>query len=285
MVIQGRQITDKGLEQIRTLIRDNPSWHRTKLSKHLCVIWDWRAANGQIKDMACRSMLRKLHARGLVELPQSRCRSGFRRRPIADVLHSTDPIVRKLKDVQPIRLVEVRSDPWYEKLFPCLIARYHYLGYDRTVGENMRYLAVDREDRPLAVLLYGSAAWKTKSRDQFIGWNHDQRQRNVNYLTNNTRFLILPWVTVKSLASHVLAKSLHQLSNDWQRRYGHPIFLVETFVDASRFRGTCYKAANWKCLGQTTGRTRQDTHHRIQAPIKDVYAYALHPDFRDKLCR
>ena len=285
MVIQGRRLTEEDLEFIRTLIRDNPSWHRTQLSRHLCSVWKWRAANGQIKDMACRSMLRKLHERGFVELPELRRRSEFRRRPIPDVLHCTDPIVDELNTLLPIQLIETRSDPWYEQLFRCFLARYHYLGYNRPVGETMRYLALDCHQRPLAALLYGSAAWKTKVRDEFIGWNQEQRQKNLNCLTNNSRFLVLPWVKVKSLASHVLAKSLHRLSDDWKYRYSHPIYLVKTFVDQSRFFGTCYQAANWNYIGQTVGRTRQDTHHRIQAPIKDVYVYGLSHNFRDELCQ
>jgi hypothetical protein len=285
MVIQGRTLAQDDVDLIRRLIRDNPSWHRTKLSKHLCELWDWRAANGQQKDMACRSMLRTLDARGLIALPKPRRRSGLPPRPASDVLHSSEPVVDELRNLQPVRLVEARSDPYLEQLFACFLIRYHYLGYNRPVGENMRYIALDRQECPLAVLLFGSAAWKTKVRDDFIGWSSPTRQQNVNLLTNNTRFLVLPWVTSKCLASHVLAKALRVLSDDWQYRYGHPIYLAESFVDRSRFRGTCYKAANWIRLGTTTGRTRQDTHHRIAVSAKDLYIYALTSNFRDKLCR
>lgn len=285
MVIQGRRLAPSDVDLIRRLIRDNPAWHRTKLSKHLCDLWDWRAANGQSKDMACRSMLRTLDARGLITLPKPRSRSGNPPRPATDVLHNSDPIIDTLQNLQPVHLIEARSDPYLEQLFACFLVRYHYLGYNRPVGENMRYIALDRKDRPLAVVLFGSAAWKTKVRDDFIGWNSVTRRRNVNLLTNNTRFLVLPWVRSKCLASHVLAKALRTLSDDWQYKYGHPIYLVESFVDRSRFQGTCYKAANWIWLGGTTGRTRQDTHRRISVSIKDVYIYALTSYLRDKLCR
>jgi len=283
MTIQGRRLLEAEIEQIRGLIHDNPHWHRTKLSKQLCALWDWRAANGQPKDMACRSMLRKLHDLGLIELPPARRASGYSPKQHDDVLHSTDPIVTPLSELQPIRVLEVRGDAYFEQLFVCLLSRYHYLGYDRAVGEKMRYLALDRQDRPLAALLFGSAAWKTRVRDQFIGWSAEQRERQLHYVTNNSRFLIVPWVRSKCLASCVLGASVRRLSDDWQRRYGHPIWLVESFVDRSRFAGTCYRAANWQNLGSTTGRTRQDRHHRIKVAEKDVYVYCMHPDFRNKL--
>jgi hypothetical protein len=171
-------------------------------------------------------------------------------------------------------------------LFCHLLHRYHYLGLQATfVGENIRYLAYDVQGRPLGCLLFGSAAWKTQPRDTYIGWNAQARACNLSLLTNNTRFLILPWVQVKCLASHLLSLSLKRLNQDWEDRYGHTISLVETFVDTTRFLGTCYRAANWIHVGKTKGRSRQDRNMRMKVPIKDIYLYPLRSDFRKKLCQ
>lgn len=284
ITIQGRQLTNDDLVFIRGLIRENPAWHRTKLSKHLCEVWQWHAANGQPKDMACRTMLRKLDAKDLIDLPPPRRASGYAPKPTVDMLHDTSPVETTLREISPIRLIDVRTDRYYQQLASCFLARYHYLGYERPVGESMCYLALDSQDRPIAVLLFGAAAWKTQVRDDFIAWDAKQRQHMLGHLTNNTRFLILPWVRVKCLASHLLGAVCKQLSADYQARFGHGIYLLETFVDSSRFAGTCYRAANWQHLGQTTGRTRQDRQHSIQTSIKDVYVYPLDSAFRSKLC-
>jgi len=284
MVIQGRQMQGSDIEYICRLIREHPSWHRTRLSKELCALWDWRAANGQVKDIACRTLLRKLHQRGLIHLPKSQSHSGSRRKKhLPEVLHRTDPIESPLQNLLPLRFLDIRHDPWSADLYTCLLNRYHYLGYAGPVGQNMRYLVLDVQDRPVACLLFGSAAWKCAARDQYIGWDRGTCQRNVNLLTNNHRFLILPWVRVNCLASLILAKSLKQLRNDWQAHYQHPVYLVETFVDRSRFRGTCYKASNWHCVGSTQGRSRQDRCHCMKVPVKDIYLYPLHRGFREKL--
>ena len=286
MVIQGRQLQDIDIEPICRLIREHPSWHRTRLSKELCALWDWRAANGQIKDIACRSLLRKLHQRGLIGLPKSQSHSCSRRKKhLAEVLHRTDPIEGPLQSLLPLRFLDIRHDPWSTDLYTCLLNRYHYLGYAGPVGQNMRYLVLDVQDRPVACLLFGSAAWKCAARDRYIGWDRTTCQRNINFLTNNHRFLILPWVRVACLASFILAKSLKQLGNDWQAYYQRPIYLVETFVNRSRFRGTCYKASNWHFAGSTQGRGRQDRCHCMNVPVKDIYLYPLHRGFRKKLIK
>jgi hypothetical protein len=168
-------------------------------------------------------------------------------------------------------------------LFKFLLQRYHYLGHKVCVGENLKYLFRDRQGRILACMLFGSAAWKAKARDVFIGWDSVQRQRNLFLLTNNTRFLILPWVRVPHLASHLLALTRDRLSTDWMNKYGHPIHLLETFVERERFRGTCYRAAGWIHVGATTGRSRNDVHNTLRVPVKDIYLYPLGPDFREKL--
>jgi len=170
------------------------------------------------------------------------------------------------------------------RLFNGLLGRYHYLGHRNTVGENLRYLVRDRMGRPVACALFGSAAWKCADRDAFLGWDRATRERNLQRLTNNTRFLVLPWVVVPHLASHVLGLIARRIRADWQSKYGHPVHALETFVDRDRFKGTCYQAANWLRLGATRGRTRNDREHRIRATVKDVYLYPLVEDFRRQLC-
>jgi len=169
-------------------------------------------------------------------------------------------------------------------LFNGLLAGHHYLGHRNTVGENLRYLVRDRMGRPVACALFGSAAWKCADRDAYVGWDRLTRERNLQRLTNNTRFLILPWVVVPHLASHVLGLIARRIRADWQAKYGHPVYALETFVDRERFPGTCYRAANWRRLGATQGRTRNDRNDRIRAAVKEVYLYPLVADFRQRLC-
>ena len=284
-VIQGRPTGEGDVELIRRLIDSNPSWHRTRLSKELCELWNWRGDNGQLKDMAARSFLLKLEARGLIVLPPKRINSGgnSKRTRVADVPHSSDPIRSALKELRPITVEQVRGSRDLS-LFKCLISQYHYLSF-HLVGRNMKYLAFDRYERPLAALLFGSAAWKCAPRDQFIGWDAERREANVNLITSNTRFLILPWVEVPHLASHVLGQVARRIGGDWEGRYNHPVHLLETFVDRERFRGTSYRAANWTRVGSTKGRSRNDRYYNMKVPVKDVYLYPLAGDFRERLCR
>ena len=285
MVIQGRQLHRTDIDCIRKLIQENPSWNRTRTSKEICKLWNWKRPNGQLKDIACRSMLRKLQDLGLIILPKP-LHAGHYQRKIVEIPHETDPVHAHLSALRPIHLVETHSHPDQDKLFCYLLHRYHYLGLQATfVGENIRYLALDVQGRPLGCLLFGSAAWKTQPRDTYIGWAARAREHNLPLITNNTRFLVLPWIQVKFLASHLLSLSLKQLNRDWSDRYGHTISLVETFVDTTRFRGTCYKAANWIHVGQTTGRSRQDRFNTIKVPVKDIYLYPLRSDFRAQLCK
>ena len=284
MVIQGRWLQSSDVDFIRELIRENPSWNRTNISKEICKHWDWRRPNGQLKDMACRSMMRKLQDLELITLPKP-LHSGHHKRKIVHIAHDTEPILEPLSALRPIRLTETHSNRNDDDLFCYLLHRYHYLGLHATfVGENIRYLAYDIHDRPLGCLLFGSAAWKTDPRDTYIGWTGSTRKQNLSMLTNNTRFLVLPWVQVKCLASHLLSLSLKRLNHDWQNRYGHSISLIETFVDTTRFRGTCYKAANWIYVGKTKGRSRQDRHTNMKVPVKDIYLYPLRSNFKRILC-
>ena len=285
MVMQGRPVNGADLGLIRGLLDEHPEWGRSRLSEELCRRWDWRTAQGRLKDMAARTLLLKLERSGHIRLPTRRGPSpnGRRNRCVPVVAHATEPIRGALRDLQPVsvRIVAPGSDDL--RLFNCLVSHYHYLGHRNTVGENLRYLVRDRLGRPVACALFGSAAWTCAARDAFLGWTPAARARNLQGLTNNTRFLVLPWVTVPHLASHVLGRIARRIRADWQTKYGHPVQALETFVDRDRFQGTCYRAANWLRLGATRGRTRNDRDRCLRASVKDVYLYPLSPDFRRAL--
>ncbi|MEA1964102.1 MAG: DUF4338 domain-containing protein [Candidatus Aerophobetes bacterium] len=285
MIIQGRETTDKDIAYVREMISSHPSWYRTRLSKELATLWNWRTSNGQLKDIACRSFLLKLEKRGYITLPPRKYfhRKKERKTSFPYVPHKRITIAGELNTLCPIH-IKVLKDKEQISLFKCLISLYHYLGFSTTVGENMKYLVFDKQDRALACLLFGSAAWKTLPRDEFIGWNKDKRCANLKFLTNNMRFLILPWVKVPHLASHILGKVTRRISKDWQIRYNHPIYMLETFVEKDRFRGTCYRSANWIYVGETKGRSRNDRYSTLKVPIKDIYLYPLVKRFRELLC-
>ena len=284
--VQGRTLTGDDLRELRALIAQHPDWHRTALSLHLCQLWNWRNAAGQIKDMAARTLLLKLAHRGLIDLPPPRQRTrrpcaqappliqqpSLAREPIEGPLAGLRPIGLKLADTRPKRQQVQR---W--------LAQFHYRGFHGAVGENVQYLAHDRHGRELGVMVFGAAAWKVADRDRFIGWSVEQRAKHLGGIANQQRFLILPWVHVAHLASHLLVLAARRLSADWQTRYGHPVWLMESFVEQERFAGTAYRAAGWICLGQTTGRTRQDRQRTLQGPIKTVWVWPLHPHFRNHL--
>ena len=289
-IIQGRSTGPAELAQVRELLAGHPDWSRRRISEHLARLWDWRNPAGQLKDMAARTLLLKLEQRGLIQLPARRRVPSNRMRakqitaPLQ--IEPSETIARSLSDLLPLTLSEVsiQKQPGQRALFDALLHHYHYLSHRGSVGENMQYLARDRHGRPLACLLFGAAAWQCKARDQHIGCDAATRQRRLGYISNNTRFLILPWVRVPLLASHLLGRTARRLSADWQIKYGHPIYLLETFVDTSRFLGVCYCAANWIHTGQTTGRTRQNKTNVAQAPLKAVWLYPLRKDFRQALC-
>ena len=265
VTIQNKQ-TEVDITIIHTLLKSNPTWGRTRLSEELCRLWNWRTDTGRLKDMACRTLLLKLDRAGIIQLPPRKrpSNNGARNRTLPNIFHDSTPIHCRLQEIAPVTVVHISQTSPELDLFKCLLAKYHYLGLRNTVGENMKYFVRDNHNRPLACLLFGSAAWKCASRDDFIGWDSPVRRNNLGYLTNNTRFLVLPWVQVPHLASHVLARVTKRISADWQSKYGHPIYLLETFVDQSRYRGTCYQAANWILVGQTKGRTRNDRYNTIK---------------------
>jgi len=285
LTVQGRRMATEDILRIRQLITGHPGWSRRRLSEVLCAEWDWRNGSGRLKDMATRTLLLKLEARGLIRLPERRRipsnRMAARQAPRQT--WDTTPVTGTLRELGPLTLREVSTDGAARMRFTAALAEFHYLGHRGTVGENLQYMVTDNTGRLLACLLFGSAAWKCRARDQFIGWAPERRPRHLHLLTNNTRFLILPFVRVPHLASWILGRVLRRLSADWQKKYGHAIVLVETFVERERFAGTSYQASNWIRLGATTGRSRQDRRHTLQVPAKDVYLYPLDRRFRQEL--
>ena len=281
---RGRVVTAEDIAFIRQFITQHPDASRRRLSAKLCEAWEWKQANGALRDMVCRGLLLMLHRAGEIELPPVRQVSlnpfVERERP-APVLLDPTPITGLLSALQPIELQQVRRSG-DEPLFNGLMEQYHYLGYEQPVGEHLKYLAW-AQGRPLACLAWSSAPRHLGSRDRFIGWNAEARRRNIRFLAYNTRFLILPWVQVPHLASHLLGKMTRTLSGDWEQMYGHPIYCAETFIDPGRFRGTCYRAANWVLLGYTTGRGKNDHTNKPNRPIKEVLGLPLTPRFRELL--
>jgi hypothetical protein len=290
ILCQGRVVQPADIQWLQSWIDDHPSWSRYRLACELCQFWQWTTPTGKLKDFAARSFLHKLMIRGFITLPPVRTekqRAHGYSRPLATAvvaLPQPSAIVSSLAELTPLSLLIPESGSPEEQLGHHYLVTHHYLGFQRTVGENLTYLVRDRHGRHLACLLFGAAAWKTKPRDQFIGWSEAIRTQRLSGVANNTRFLILPWVRVPHLASHLLAIILKRISADWHHKYGHSLHLIETFVERNRFRGTCYRAANWHLVGQTTGRSRQDRYASMCVPIKDIYLYPLTPRFRELLC-
>jgi hypothetical protein len=281
---RGRVITPEDIAFIRQLIADNPHASRRRLSAQLCEAWQWKQANGALRDMVCRGLLLMLHRTGEIELPPVRFRTlnpFVRRATPAPILIDTTPITGNLSELRPIDLQQVRRTA-DEPLFNSLLEHHHYLAYEQPVGEHLKYLAW-AQGRPIACLAWSSAPRHLGSRDRYLGWSADARRQNIRLLTYNTRFLILPWVRVPHLASHILGRMAAVLSDDWQRMYHHPVYFAETFIDPERFRGTCYRAANWVRMGLTTGRGKDDQTHRANRSIKEVFGLALTPRFRELL--
>jgi hypothetical protein len=279
------KITDEHIEQINKLLTENPDWNRTKLSKELCIKWGWQSSVGQIKDLSCRDLLRDLEKAEKIKLPplqRGTRRIGGGADKINLIEHCTEHVETSLRNLTPLK-VEITNKKEDLIEFKSYIAQYHYLGYDRSIGENMKYIIKSDSGIPLACMMFGSASWKCKPRDEFIGWSNDERERGLHLLTNNVRNLIFPWVRVPYLASHTLSLISRRLSNDWQVKYGHPIYLLETFVEKLRFRGVSYLAANWIHVGETTGRGRNSKSTRPTLPIKDIWLYPLRGDFRSKI--
>jgi Druantia protein DruA len=281
---RGRDIHPEDILSIRKLIEQHPADSRRRLSTRLCEAWDWRQSNGALRDMVCRGLLLMLERAGQITLPPVTYKRhnplAQRSRP-APVLLDQAPIQTKLKELGPIELEQTRRTA-DEPLFNSLIEEHHYLGYEQPVGEHLKYL-VWAQGRPIACLAWSSAPRHLGSRDRYIGWSAEARRRNIRFLAYNTRFLILPWVRVEHLASHILGRMAAQISADWEQMYGHPIYFLETFVDPARFRGTCYRAANWVAMGKTTGRGKQSNSYVPNRSIKEILGYPLTRRFRELL--
>jgi len=281
---RGRVVTAEDILFLRAFIAAHPNASRRRLSALLCEAWQWKQANGAPCDMICRGLLLMLHRAGEIELPAVRQTSlnpfVRRKRPQPPLIDRT-PVSGSLGQLGPIELTQVRRTA-QEPLFNSLIEHHHYLGYEQPVGEHLKYL-VWAQGRPIACLAWSSAPRHLGSRDRYIGWSTEARRRNIRFIAYNTRFLILPWVTVPHLASYLLGRMARLLSQDWERLYGHPIYFLETFVDPERFRGTCYRAANWVMLGRTTGRGKDDHTNRPNRSIKEVLGLPVHRRFRELL--
>lgn len=282
---RGQEIGSEQIAFLKEFIRAHPTSSRWKLSRQLCEALGWKQANGALRDVVCRGLLLMLERAGQIELPPVRRhirgqRRTGRPRPEA-VLIDITPLAAPFQELGPIEIQQVRRTA-DEPLFNSLMESHHYLGYEQPVGEHLKYL-VWAQGRPVAGLAWSSAPRHLGSRDRFIGWSGEARRRNIRFIAYNTRFLILPWVEVPHLASHLLSRMARRLSQDWERQYGHPIYFLETFVDPERFRGTCYRAANWVVLGRTTGRGKDDHTNRPNRSIKEVLGYPTTPRFRQLL--
>ena len=284
-IYQGHKLTHSDIVSIRTLISTNPDKSRWFISRELCRQWNWRQQNGALKDMLCRSILLKLESVGLITLPP---RKRIINNPLANrkppglVKVDQTPIVCVIEDIQPIELRSVRKTQ-YEKLYNSLIHEHHYLRYTHPIGENIKYIFFSN-GRPIACIGWTSAVRHIGCRDRFIGWSAEIRKKNLHLIAYNTRFLILPWVKVPCLASHLLGLSARIVPGDWLAFYKHPIYFLETFVDTEKFQGICYRAANWIFLGKTTGRGKNDQTNKQNRSIKAVFGYPLQKNFRRILC-
>ena len=286
LTIRGRAIDHEALEVIKHTIRQGWDQGRTWISRELCRVWDWRQPNGLIKDQICRILLNELARRDLIELPPGKrgIRNGRRRYyvpPDAPPKYPREPLSGILNDFPAVQLKMVRRQP-EEELWNYLVHQYHYQSYRIIVGSHLKYMAFI-DETPVACLAWGSSVFRIQSRDLSLGWDSEARSRGIRYIANNTRFLILPWVRVKNLASHLLAQSARVVSRDWLDFYGHPLHLLETFVETERFRGTCYRAANWNCVGSTKGHAKRDGQFYYHGNRKDVYLYPLISDWRQRL--
>lgn len=278
--------TTEDILYIRGLIAANPGESRRRLSQKLCEAWQWKQPNGALRDMVCRGLLLMLDRAGQIELPAVKFVPANplvrRARPVSVQIDAT-PLEGRIDRLGSLQFAQVRHTP-EERLFNSLLEQYHYLKYQQPVGEHAKYL-VWADERPIACLAWSSAPRHLGSRDRYIGWSAEARRRNIRFLAYNTRFLILPWIRIENLASHILARMAARISADWQQMYGHPIYFLETFVDPERFRGTCYRAANWVRLGKTTGRGKQSNSNVPNRSIKEILGYPLTKRFRELLGR
>ena len=268
ITIRKRSITEAEIELIQATVSEY--WHkgRTQISEILCKKWNWVQPNGRLKDMACREVLLTLKRKGFIRLPP-RKNSAYnerRNRSIPVVQIEKNPLQGKPSQFPPVQLQLVRNTS-LEPLYNSLIQQHHYLGYRQIVGNHLKYMAFIGE-QPVACLGWGSAAWSVKSRESSIGWDKLTKENNLHLVVNNTRFLILPWINIKFLASKILALNARRISKDWFEIYNHHVYLLETFAEQDRFKGTCYKAANWVRVGQTKGTAKRGHDHLFHGKIE-----------------
>lgn len=279
----GRSVTWDDIQMIRNLIQEHPSALRAELSRKVCLAWQWVKPDGGLKDMSCRVLLLKLHRAGAIELPAPNRGNGNGKKFLRLTLDGEPqaPIHSSLHALKPIWLERVQHKQdsllWNE-----LMERYHYLGYTPLPGAQIRYF-IRSSSGLLAAISFSAAAWKVQPRDSWINWSPSVQKEQLHLIVNTSRFLILPWVNVKYLASHILSLCARQLPRDWQETYSYTPVLMETFVEKDRFAGTCYKAANWICVGVTKGRGKLDRFNQYALPIKDIYLLPLHKHFRQRL--
>jgi hypothetical protein len=281
---RGREVRSGEVTYLRELIAGSPGASRRALSLRACEAWSWTQENGAPCDALCRGLMLKLHRGGHVELPPARwtTRQPRRHAVVAHVNVPVQPLECRLAELGPLDIRQVRRTP-DEALVKSLVHQHHYLGYAHPVGEHLKYL-VSARGQPIACFCWSSSARHLAPRDRYLGWSKEQRKANVRFIAYQSRFLILPWVKVPHLASHLLAAISRRLSDDWQRVYSHPIYFTETYVDPGRFRGTCYRAANWTVLGLTTGRGKDSLTTTPNRSFKQLLGYPLVKDFRKRLC-
>ena len=285
LTYRGRPIRATDVAFLRELIAQNPALSRRRLSVKVCEAWHWVQPNGQWRDMVCRSLMLALHRAGQIELPAKRQappnNAIAHRRVAAGATYDPTPLAGSLASLGAltIRLVRRTGD---ETLFAQLLRDHHYLGYSRPVGEHLKYLIMAGE-RPVACLAWSSAPLQLDLRDRFVGAPKAAYRHNLHQIAYNSRYLIAPWVQVPHLASHLLGRIARRIGADWQELYGHPLQLLESFVDIERFRGTCYRAANWRCLGRSQGRGTKSKYGQPDCSIKELWVYPLGKNFRQRL--
>ncbi len=279
---RGRNIGEEEIVFLRQFIAEHPTLSRWALSRQLCEVWEWKQANGALCDALCRGLLLLLERGGAIELPAVRGHFPKRSEHRPELLVPDNrPVRGPLAELGVLAFQQVRRTP-QEALFNSLLEQYHYLRYQQPVGEHLKYL-VSAKGQVIACLAWCSAPRHLASRDRFIGWSAEARTRNLRLLAYNTRFLILPWVEVPHLASHILGRMAKIVPRDWQQMYAHPVYWLETFIDPARFKGTCYRAANWQCLGTTTGRGHNARTKKRTQPVKELFGLPLTPRFRQLL--
>jgi hypothetical protein len=280
----GRYFDESEIALVRKMIADDPGACRREIATRTCEELRWVARNGKLKEMSCRVALLRLEASGMIKLPRPLrgCSNRKPYKPEITILVPEEPVTLSPARMPGLRLRLVES-PRDSRLWNEAISRFHYLGYKRLPGAQLRYL-IESENGLLGVLGFGASAWKVAPRDRWIGWSDAQRKDRLHLVVNNARFLLLPWIRSKNLASWVLGSCARRLPSDWRQRYGYHPLVIETFVDRERFEGTCYKASNWIRLGETQGRGKLDRYHQGNLPVKVVYVHPLEKDFRRFLC-